>query len=97
MHRQATNIIRVRLERRDLLMGIVVEYAKLEVVRARNEPVLASNELHTANRNLRDLECLNNGARFVVVDVDGAVVQPGEQPWLRWVKVDAFDAVRAIE
>lgn len=39
VHRQATNIIWACLERRDLLMRVVVDYAKLEVVRARDEPV----------------------------------------------------------
>ena len=33
----------------------------------------------------------------MVVDVDVAVVEPGEEPGFSWVEVDALDAVGALE
>ena len=41
VHRKASNIVRMRFERSNLFMGVVVEYPQLEVVGARDEPVLA--------------------------------------------------------
>jgi hypothetical protein len=72
---ETSYIIRVGLERDDLLMRIVIEDAQLEVVRASDKPVFSGNELDTTYRNRRDLESLHKCASFVVVDVDGTVVQ----------------------
>ena len=90
---QASDVVWVRLKSSDLFVGIVVEDAKLEVVGARDEPVLARNEADAANGDLRDLECLDQRAGVMVVDVDRAVVEAGEDPGLGGVEVDALDAV----
>ena len=95
MHGKTSNIVRMGFEGRHLFMGVVVEDAQLEVVRAGDEPVLARNKFDTAHWDLRDLERFDDGASLVVVDVDGAIVQPSEQPWFCWVEIDAFHAVRA--
>ena len=78
-------------------MGIIVEDTKLEVVGARDEPILARNEADAADGDLRDLERLNQRAGVMVVDVDRAVVETGEDPGLGGMEVDAFYAVRASE
>jgi hypothetical protein len=80
VHGETSYIIRVSLERGDLLMRIVIEDTQLEVVRASNKPVFSGNKFNTAYRNSRDLESLHKCASFVVVDVDGAVVQTCKQP-----------------
>lgn len=71
---KASYIVRVGLKCDNLLVGVVIEDAQLEVVRASNEPVFSGNELDTAHRNGGDLKCLDKCASFVVVDVDGTVV-----------------------
>ena len=78
-------------------MRVVVEDAKLEIVRACDEPILAGYEADAAYGNLRDLKRLNQGTRFVVVDIDRAIVETGEDPGLCWMKVDSFYAIRASE
>ena len=95
--RQASNIIRMGLESDDLLVRVVVEYAKLEVVGASDEPVLARDEAYTSDWYFSDLERLDESPCVVVVDVDRAVVETGEQPWLSGMKVDTFHAIRASE
>ena len=97
MDREAPNVVGVRLERGDLFVRVVVEDAQLEVVRARDEPVLARDEAAAAHGDLRDLERLDERARVVVVDVDVAVVEADEEPWLGGVEVDRLDAVRPVE
>lgn len=72
---ETSYIIRVGLERDYLLMRIVIEDAQLEVVRASNKPIFSGNELDTAYRDRGDLESFDECASFVVVDVDGTVVQ----------------------
>jgi hypothetical protein len=67
---------------------------QMEVVRAGDQRVLASDKFATAHWDLCDLEHCDDGASLVVVDVDGAVVEPSKQPWSCWVEIDAFHAVR---
>lgn len=95
MHRQTTNIIRMRLKRRHLLVRIVVEHAQLVIVGPSDEPVLPRDEFRTSHRHLCDLERFDQRPCIVVVDVHVAIVQRGEQPGLGWVEIDGLDAVRA--
>ena len=90
---QAANVVRVRLERRNFFVCVVVKYTQLEVVRASDEPVLARDEFDTSHRNFSDFECLDYRACFMIINVDGAVVKSSQEPWLRWVKIDTLDAV----
>jgi hypothetical protein len=87
----------MRLERSDLFVRVVVEHTELEVVAPSDEPVLPRDELDASCWNFRYFKGLDDGACFMVVDVDGAVVETGEEPWLGRVEVDAFDAVRPLE
>ena len=48
---KASYIVWMCLERDDLLMGVVIEDAQLEVVRAGNKPVFSGDELDAANRD----------------------------------------------
>lgn len=97
MHGQTSDVVGVRFKRDDLLMSVVIEDAKLEVVRARDKPVLAWNEAYATHGHLRDFECLDDRTCLMIVDVHGTVVETCEQPWLRGVEVDALDAVGATE
>ena len=65
----------------------------MEVVGAGHEPVFARNKANTANRDFCNFKCLDKSSGFVIVDVDRAVVQTGEDPWLRRVEVDGLDTV----
>jgi hypothetical protein len=97
VHGHAADVVRVGLERVHLLERVVVEDAELEVVRARDEPLLARDEARAPDGDLGDLERLEDRAGVDVVDLDGSVVQAREQPRLGRVKVDVLDAVRPGE
>jgi hypothetical protein len=87
----------VGLECRDFFVCVVIEDAELEIVGACDEPVLARNKFAAPNRNLGNLERLDNGACIMVIYVYGAVVEAGQEPWLGGVKVDAFDSLGPVE
>lgn len=74
MHSQTSNIVRVRLKRSDLFVSIVIERAKLEVVRASDKPRLARDEAYTSDGDFGNLKSLDKRTGFRVVDVDRAVV-----------------------
>lgn len=97
MHGEASNVIRMGFKRRDLLVGVVVEDAKLVVVRSGNEPVLPRDELGASHRHFSNLEGPYKRASLVVVDVHAAIVKSGQQPWLCRVEIDRLDSVRAGE
>ena len=75
MDSQTSDIIWVGLKRSYFFVGIVIEYAKLEVVRTSNEPVFSRDESDATNGNLSDFEGFDHCARFVVVNIDGSVVK----------------------
>lgn len=78
-------------------MGVVVEDSNLEVVRARDEPVLSRDEADATNGDLRDLKCLDECACVMIVDVDRAVIETGEDPGFSGMEVDTFYAIRTSE
>lgn len=78
-------------------MRVVIEDAQLKVVRTRDEPIFARDELDTANGDVGHFKRLHQRAGLVVVDVHRAVVEAGEQPWLGRVKVGTLDAVGSRE
>lgn len=90
---ETSDVVWVRLESRDLFVGVVVEDAKLEIIGARDEPVLAGDEADATHGDLRDLKRLDQCAGVMVVDVGCAVVETGEDPGLSGVEVDALHAV----
>ena len=94
---QASDVVRVRFEGRNLFVRVVVEDAELEVVGAGDEPVLAGDEADAADRYFCDLEGLDQRAGFVVVDVDRAIVETSKNPRLSGMEVDAFNAIRTGE
>jgi len=49
---ETSDVVRVSLEGGYFLMGVVVEDAKLEIVRASDEPVLTRDELDASNGDL---------------------------------------------
>jgi len=49
---ETSDVVRMSLEGGYFLMGVVVEDAKLEIVRASDEPVLTRNELDASNGDL---------------------------------------------
>ena len=97
MHGKTSDVVRVCLKGRDLFMRVIVEDPELEVVGACDKPVLAGNEANAADRHLRDLERLDQCAGVMIIDVDCAVVETGEDPGLGGMEVYAFYAVRTSE
>ena len=93
VNRETSNIVRMCLEGSDLLVRVVIEDAKLEVVGASNEPVLPRNEAHTTNRNLCDFERFHDCAGFVIVNIDAAIVEACDEPGFSRVEVDGLDAI----
>lgn len=95
MHSYTSDIIAVSLERMNPLQGVVIEHPDLHVVGAGDDPVLARHELRRSHRQIAHLECLHQGLRLVVPDVDVALIQRAEHPWLRRVEVHALHSVRS--
>ncbi len=91
------DVVRMGLERRDLLARVVVIDAQLEVVRAANDPVLARNEAASADGHFAELEALDDLLRLVGPDVSRAAIETREDPWLLRVKVDGLGALAACE
>jgi hypothetical protein len=94
---ETSDVVRMSLKSGYFLVGVVVEDTKLEIVRASNEPVLTRDELDASNRDLRDFESLDDSAGLVVVDVDCAVVETGQDPWFCGVEIYSFYTVRPGE
>ena len=63
------NVVRVRLERGDLLRGIVVVDTNGEVIRATNDPVLPCDEATGANGDICKLKGLDYGLCFIGPDI----------------------------
>jgi hypothetical protein len=59
-------------------VGVVIEDPELKVVRASYEPIFARYKLGTAYRNFGDLECFNERACLVIVDIDCAIVKASQ-------------------
>ena len=97
MHSKASDIVWVSLKGDNFLVCVIVEDSELVVVRAGDKPVFASNKTAASDRDFCDFKSLYERARFVVVDVDSAVVQSGKQPWFCWVEINALDSLRPGE
>ena len=82
------------LEHDDLLVCVVIEDAKLEVVRATHEPILAHDEAHAAYGVLCNLKQLHKRPSFMIVDVDATVVDACEQPRQARLETESEDASR---
>ena len=93
MNDDCANVIRVSLERCDLLRGVIVVYSQLEVIGAADNPVLARNETSSSNRDIGELECLDDCLRLEGPNVCVAAVKSGEDPWLCRMKVDALNSL----
>jgi hypothetical protein len=78
-------------------MRVVIEDTQLKVIGARDEPTLSSNESTAPNWDLCDFECFHQGASLVVVYVDGTVIKARQEPWLRGMEINCFDAVGSIK
>jgi hypothetical protein len=91
VHGETSDVVWVRLEGCDALLGVVVVDAEVKVVAAAHEPVLAGDEGDGAHGDLGDLERLYERFRLVVPDDDAARVQAGNDPWVGRVEVDGLD------
>jgi hypothetical protein len=97
MHGDGSNIVRVRLKTGNLFGGIVVVDPQLKVVTATYNPVLSCDESAGSDRDVGQLERLDDLLRLVGPDVDMAAVECGEDPRLFRVEVDAFDSLASRE
>lgn len=75
MHSKTSNVVRMCLKCSDLLVGIVIEHAYLEVVGPRDEPALASDESTAPHWDLRDFESFYQCTCLMVVYVDRAIIE----------------------
>ena len=73
-----TDVVGVGLEGGDLLGGIVVIDAELEVITTADDPVLAGNEAAGSDGDIGELESLDDGLGGVGPDVDMAGVEGGK-------------------
>ena len=94
---ETPNVVGMRLECRDFFMRVVIEDTQLKVVGTRNEPTFSSDESTAANWDFCDFECLHEGASLVVVYADGAVIETRQEPWLRGMEINCFNAVGSIK
>nr|POF00933.1 phosphatidylglycerol/phosphatidylinositol transfer protein [Quercus suber] len=78
MHNDGTDVIRMCLEGGDLLIGVVVVDAQLEVIATAYNPVFPSDEATSANGHIGELEGLDDRLRLVRPDVDMAAVKRRE-------------------
>ena len=76
-----------------MIVRIVIEDTKLEVVGLSNEPVLSWDEVHATNGDFCNFEGLHDSACFMIVDVDAPVVQSSDESRFGWVEIDGFDTV----
>ena len=76
-----------------MIVRIVIEDTKLEVVGPSNEPVLSWDEAYAMNGDFCKLKGLHNSACFIIVDVDAPVVQSSDESRFGWVEIDGFDMV----
>jgi len=81
------------LKRDNLLVGVVVKDAQLKIVGTCYEPVLASDKFYAADGNFSDLECFDDCACIMIVDVDRSIIETSQEPWLGWMEIDAFDTI----
>ena len=51
MYGETSDVVRMGLESGYFLVGVVIEYAKLEIVRTGDEPVLTRDEFDTSYRD----------------------------------------------
>ena len=84
------DVVGVRLEGALLRERVVVVDAHVRVVGARDDPLLARDELRGAHGQVGGLEAADEGAVPRVPDADGAVVEVGEEPvrfvfWFGWL------------
>lgn len=77
MDGNGTNVVRVSFEGGDLLGGVIVIDAELEVVRAADNPVLARDESTGTDRNIGKLKCFDDGLinRVSVCALAGTAIQ----------------------
>lgn len=97
MHGETSDIVWMSFESGDFFVRVVIEDAKLKVVGAGDEPVLARDKFAAANGDFRNLESFDDCACFVVIYVHSAVVETCQKPWLGGMKVDSLDPVGPVE
>lgn len=94
VHLQVADVVLVRFHVSHLLHGVVVVHSESHVVRRRDEPLLASDELGAADGKIGQFEGLYAGRAFVVPNHDVSRVEGGEGPWFCGVDVHRFHSVR---
>ena len=67
-----SDVVGVGLEGGDLLGGIIIVDAQLEVVGAADDPVLSGDETAGSDRDVGQLKCLDDLLRLVAPDIDMA-------------------------
>lgn len=92
-----TNVVRVFLDRLDLLRRIVVEDSEHVVVATNHNHLLARDELGATDGRVGDLKGSDLRLCVVVVNHDSTAVKRDKHPWERRVQVHRLYAVGPIE
>lgn len=90
VHDDCAYVVGVCFEGGDLLAGVVVVDAELEVIAAADDPVLAGDEATCSHGDVGEFEGLDDGLGFVGPDVDMAAVEGGEDLALPYQHLSAF-------
>lgn len=93
MYRDASYVVAVSFKSMDAFESIIIEYSDLHVVRTSDDPIFASNKFGCPYGNITDFESFDESLTFVIPDVDMALIEGTEHPWLRGMEIDAFDSV----
>ena len=78
MDNNGTDVVGVGFEGGNLLGGVVVVDTELEVITAADDPILTGDEAAGSDRDIGELESLDDGLGGVGPDVDVAGVEGGE-------------------
>lgn len=95
MDNNCANVVGVGFKGGDLLRGVIVVNADLEVIRATDDPILAGDEAPCTNRYICKFERFDYGLCFVGPYISMTAIESRQNPGLGRVKVDAFDPLRS--
>jgi len=81
MHCDVSNVICVFIDCLDLFSCVIVKDSQHVVVRANDDPLLASNKLGTTDGRVSDFNRSNLRLRIVIIDHYSTSIKSGEHPW----------------
>lgn len=93
MHRYTSDIITVCFKRMNAFQRIIIKHSNLHVIGTSDNPVLAWHKFGSPYRQIAYFECFHQGLRLVIPDIDIALIQGAQHPWLGWMKIHTLYSV----